>query len=419
MAPEICAGKTFDGQQADIYAVGASIYYIRFGKPPFEGKTILQLYSNIQNKKITFPFDVSDGLQHFILRMTDKNPCERCTITKAMRCPWLQKRPNENDITMQSPNQSWQRHVHEKIEISRDDIFSSIHAAKTEFSVFQVSEAISDFEKISEMMTLAESQQRISKFQREMRDKNKSHVNDDFSAVINWSTDESEDDTSEKFDQMNEDDFIDMMDTLTSRPRKLEFDDFSTIDQNVMLDRLGGGILNSSLSVRCGYNSEKGIRQFQEDRLRIKMKLGRFEEKMIHGNDISYLGIFDGHNGTKCADLLKEQFHQILLNNKLFPNDIEMALRKTCEIVDFEIYKKLSQVQDTSGSTALIICIDIKSRRAYVANVGDSRCVLCKEGRSICLTKEHRTTEKSERDRVIQCGGVIKYGRVNGILAGA
>ena len=263
-------------------------------------------------------------------------------------------------------------------------------------------------------MTFVESQQRISKFQKDMRDKNKSDVQDDFPGEINWSTDESEDETSEKLDQISDDEFISMMDTLTSHPKKLDFDNCSTIVQNVTLDQLEGGILNSSLSVRCGYNSEKGIRQFQEDRLKIAMKLGRFEEK----NDISFLGIYDGHNGIKCVDLLKEQFHQILSNNKFFPNDIEMALRETCKIIDVEIYKTLSQEQDTSGSTALIICADVKSQRVYIANVGDSRCVLCKQGRSICLTREHRTTETSERERVVDCGGLIKYGRVNGILAG-
>ena len=53
----------------------------------------------------------------------------------------------------------------------------------------------------------------------------------------------------------------------------------------------------------------------------------------------------------------------------------------------------------------------------YVANVGDSRAVLCTKGIAERMTYEHKATDKAEIKRVEQEGGEIFLGRVQGILA--
>ncbi|KAI5281891.1 Protein phosphatase 2C 1 [Ascosphaera acerosa] len=56
-------------------------------------------------------------------------------------------------------------------------------------------------------------------------------------------------------------------------------------------------------------------------------------------------------------------------------------------------------------------------RMLYVANVGDSRAVLCRKGRAVRLTYDHKGSDAHEGRRVADCGGMIFNARVNGVLA--
>ena len=53
----------------------------------------------------------------------------------------------------------------------------------------------------------------------------------------------------------------------------------------------------------------------------------------------------------------------------------------------------------------------------YVANAGDTRAVLCKNGAAERLSKDHKATEPSEIQRVNEAGGAIIDKRVAGGLA--
>jgi serine/threonine protein phosphatase PrpC len=52
----------------------------------------------------------------------------------------------------------------------------------------------------------------------------------------------------------------------------------------------------------------------------------------------------------------------------------------------------------------------------YVANAGDSRSVLCREGKSIDFSKDHKPDSPEEEARITKAGGYIAMGRVNGGL---
>ncbi|CAN0466333.1 unnamed protein product, partial [Hapterophycus canaliculatus] len=59
------------------------------------------------------------------------------------------------------------------------------------------------------------------------------------------------------------------------------------------------------------------------------------------------------------------------------------------------------QEGDTSGSTALIVLFDGRSRGLLVANVGDSRCVASRAGGVAArLSSDHRLSRPDERERV-------------------
>ena len=52
----------------------------------------------------------------------------------------------------------------------------------------------------------------------------------------------------------------------------------------------------------------------------------------------------------------------------------------------------------------------------YVANAGDSRCVLCRGKETISLTTDHKPTDPEEESRIRAAGGYIAEGRINGSL---
>ncbi|KAL8426113.1 hypothetical protein Efla_000105 [Eimeria flavescens] len=68
----------------------------------------------------------------------------------------------------------------------------------------------------------------------------------------------------------------------------------------------------------------------------------------------------------------------------------------------------------TAGCTALTVCVTPTS--IVVANVGDSRCVLCRGADIIELSQDHKPQLAEERIRIYAAGGYLEMGRVNGNL---
>lgn len=56
-------------------------------------------------------------------------------------------------------------------------------------------------------------------------------------------------------------------------------------------------------------------------------------------------------------------------------------------------------------------------RVLYAANVGDARAVLCRGGKAVRLTYDHKGSDKQEAKRITDAGGFVMSGRVNGVLA--
>lgn len=59
----------------------------------------------------------------------------------------------------------------------------------------------------------------------------------------------------------------------------------------------------------------------------------------------------------------------------------------------------------------------LKDRELYVANAGDSRCVVCRRGQAIEMSLDHKPEDETEMERIVKAGGkVTADGRVNGGL---
>ncbi|MCJ1314002.1 Protein phosphatase 2C 1 [Agyrium rufum] len=58
-----------------------------------------------------------------------------------------------------------------------------------------------------------------------------------------------------------------------------------------------------------------------------------------------------------------------------------------------------------------------RQRVLYTANVGDARIVLCRNGKALRLSYDHKGSDENEGKRITNAGGLILNNRVNGVLA--
>jgi protein phosphatase PTC1 len=58
-----------------------------------------------------------------------------------------------------------------------------------------------------------------------------------------------------------------------------------------------------------------------------------------------------------------------------------------------------------------------RQRVLYTANVGDARIVLCRNGKALRLSYDHKGSDENEGRRIANAGGLILNNRVNGVLA--
>mmetsp|Transcript_35844 Transcript_35844/g.84956 ORF Transcript_35844/g.84956 Transcript_35844/m.84956 type:complete len:769 (-) Transcript_35844:132-2438(-) len=97
-------------------------------------------------------------------------------------------------------------------------------------------------------------------------------------------------------------------------------------------------------------------------------------------------------------------------------SDLEQALTEAFLRTNAEFCE--TDDADHVGSTA--VCCLIGSRQICVANCGDSRAIMWRNGGVIALTDDHKPDRQDERERVEEAGGQILYWngrRVMGVLA--
>ncbi len=160
-------------------------------------------------------------------------------------------------------------------------------------------------------------------------------------------------------------------------------------------------------------NTYQGIiRNYNEDRVSIILNIARSNNFLGIWPKCSFFGIYDGHGGSLCADFLKDHLHSYVIKDVNFPNNPEEALRRGFEkaeedFIYVQAMTKNMEVLDKSGSCAVVALIveDI----CYVANVGDSRAVLSKNGGKNLevMTNDHKPNEDGENRRILENGGRV------------
>jgi len=191
----------------------------------------------------------------------------------------------------------------------------------------------------------------------------------------------------------------------------------------------------------------------------------------IMETDNGYFAIFDGHAGTFAADWCGKKLHLILEDIiKKNPNTpIPELLDQTFTSVDAQLDKlplknsgctaaiavlrwedRVPSNLSATGSQAIAPAVakaaeealksedsknlDVSSanpeaaharlkgaatrqRVLYTANVGDARIILCRAGKALRLSYDHKGSDENEGKRITNAGGLILNNRVNGVLA--
>jgi len=148
-----------------------------------------------------------------------------------------------------------------------------------------------------------------------------------------------------------------------------------------------------------------GVRKTMEDFIKIALN---FRGK----NDEDVFCIFDGHGSRKPAEYAGENLPKCLESYlEKSGNDTEKALSNAFSEVDIG----MSEWAKDCGTTACAALL--QGRKLTVANVGDTRAVLCRGGKAIRLSFDHKPYIASEKERIEKAGGFVAMKRVNAVLA--
>jgi protein phosphatase PTC2/3 len=96
---------------------------------------------------------------------------------------------------------------------------------------------------------------------------------------------------------------------------------------------------------KCGHiksyaaNTNQGIiREYNEDRVSIILNILKPKQKQLPAGvewpQVCFFGVFDGHGGAACADYLRDNLHNFVVQNDKFPQYPEEAITagfKECE----------------------------------------------------------------------------------------
>uniref|UniRef100_A0A6U2VV92 PPM-type phosphatase domain-containing protein n=1 Tax=Paramoeba aestuarina TaxID=180227 RepID=A0A6U2VV92_9EUKA len=167
------------------------------------------------------------------------------------------------------------------------------------------------------------------------------------------------------------------------------------------------------------WNSVKGVSVCADKNKRFRRSMEDAHlciDNFCNNTSNGYFAIYDGHGGRNCVEYVEKHLHHLLSKMIEGGKPVPESLKQSYLDVDDEIHENEIKY---SGTTAVSCCImqEEDKKMLYVANCGDARAVLCRGGKAIRLTVDHKANDEEEAARIRNAGGFILMNRVNGILA--
>ncbi|KAF2311902.1 hypothetical protein GH714_027274 [Hevea brasiliensis] len=189
---------------------------------------------------------------------------------------------------------------------------------------------------------------------------------------------------------------------------------------------------------KFGVASVCGRRRDMEDAVAIYPSFCRKDEESTI--ELHYFGVYDGHGCSHVAVRCKERLHELVEEELLESKEAivvaaaaewKNAMERSFCRMDKEVIAWNEGVVgascrcemqtpecDAVGSTAVVAIVT--PDKIIVANCGDSRAVLCRNGKPIPLSSDHKPDRPDELNRIQAAGGRVIYWdgpRVLGVLA--
>lgn len=124
-------------------------------------------------------------------------------------------------------------------------------------------------------------------------------------------------------------------------------------------------------------------------------------------SDTLVVACLDGHgeNGGRVARFLRNKIQTTLVTHPSFGTDLRLAIADTilsAEAILVQLYYK-----DCAFSGSTLTLAALRAGVLLVANVGDSRVVLCSDGVASAVTADHKADLPLERARIELAGGRV------------
>jgi len=123
-------------------------------------------------------------------------------------------------------------------------------------------------------------------------------------------------------------------------------------------------------------------------------------------DNVSFFAVFDGHGGNEVSQLLgKQMFNEIKRTEEYHEGNYGKAIISASLEIDAKMSNMCHEKSDMPGSTAIMSLI--VGKELYVGNIGDSRCVVCINGKAYPMSVDHKPRNKKEARRIKRAGGHI------------
>jgi len=195
-----------------------------------------------------------------------------------------------------------------------------------------------------------------------------------------------------------------------------------------------GTIAEQKLKVST--NATRGRRPYMEDM--VVAQFGRDDGVLCN---TLFVGVFDGHGGSRVAEFCKDEFTTFIEQNlrehgkavEIDPEVLEAAIHDSFLDLDDKIeglapvliegkstlpclpkgedyYKDIDHVGSTA--TTVLVC----PKKLVFANCGDSRAILIRDEQVVFVTTDHVPEDPAETTRVEHAGGFVQGNRIDGVL---